>query len=491
MSFIKISNPSKGVNRVFLEKLGLSTKRDDENTIGQFGSGSKFAPIAALRKNIRWVSAGTDEKGPYTMEFISKDEDGINCVYSLWNDGTEKPTSFTLEAGMLSWEDDFQIFREAFANALDEKIAYDVEYTVELADEIKIEEGIFSVYLSAVPEMLEIFNKFDKYFCIDRSPLMSTYSAKMFDPYDKDINCYLKGILVYDGGNREDNYPAIFNYEFRQLLLNEERRVRWENDINSKIIDVWSTLYSDTESHMDIARRIINQMNMNKYETQQIPTNLVHEWTFPNAGSAIQAAWEEIYGKDACAYHSDEKDMKDQIPLRNMKPIQVKSDFMISVLRSCGVPTLQEIIDKEVEYDLFDLNDYQQKMFDEAIQLVRDYCEYDLKMVNSFSFFHPKPKQQNVWGVAHMDKKDIYLSDKAFFDLSRLVGTIIHEIDHIKHVYGKHDEVFRHFADERIGDLIVDRQKKKMKEHTLHVNGYMDSTSNISGGNLVSGISGC
>lgn len=59
--YIKITNylgSDEIVSRLALEKLGLSTKRNDAETIGQFGSGIKFAPIAALRNGWEWWFTG-------------------------------------------------------------------------------------------------------------------------------------------------------------------------------------------------------------------------------------------------------------------------------------------------------------------------------------------------------------------------------------------------------------------------------------------------
>ena len=61
MEYIRIMNEaSNPVPRIYLEKLGISTKRDEDQTIGQFGSGVKFAPIAALRNDWEWIFAGAD-----------------------------------------------------------------------------------------------------------------------------------------------------------------------------------------------------------------------------------------------------------------------------------------------------------------------------------------------------------------------------------------------------------------------------------------------
>jgi hypothetical protein len=125
MKYIRIYNDSNLVNRLALEKLGLSTKRNDPSSIGQFGSGIKFAPISALRKNIKWIFAGEDSNGKYMLEYVSHLEDGIDSIYYNYLDENTKeivktkPSSFTLDAGCLSWEDNFQIIREAIANAVD------------------------------------------------------------------------------------------------------------------------------------------------------------------------------------------------------------------------------------------------------------------------------------------------------------------------------------------------------------------------------------
>jgi hypothetical protein len=70
--YLKITNTAENVSRIALEKLGLSTKRNDPNTIGQFGSGIKFAPIAALRNGWEWWFTGNDNTGPFVMQYVKQ-----------------------------------------------------------------------------------------------------------------------------------------------------------------------------------------------------------------------------------------------------------------------------------------------------------------------------------------------------------------------------------------------------------------------------------
>ena len=93
--YIKIANKSGNVSRIALEKLGLSTKRNDPDTIGQFGSGIKYAPIAALRMGLEWIFTGTDDKGSYVLKYKVEKEDGIDCIVYDYGD-YQKSSSFTI-----------------------------------------------------------------------------------------------------------------------------------------------------------------------------------------------------------------------------------------------------------------------------------------------------------------------------------------------------------------------------------------------------------
>ena len=92
--YIKVWNKSNGVNRLHLQYLGLSTKRDDDSTIGQFGSGIKYAPILALRKYIDLVIVGQDDDGQYELRYDTVEIKGIEVIH--YDYGTYKVPSSSL-----------------------------------------------------------------------------------------------------------------------------------------------------------------------------------------------------------------------------------------------------------------------------------------------------------------------------------------------------------------------------------------------------------
>jgi hypothetical protein len=451
MSYIRISNKASGVNRLYLEKLGLSTKRDNDATIGQFGSGSKFAPIAALRNGWEWINVGEDDLGPYKLEYVVKEEGGINCVYYLYDDEYLKPSSFVAEAGVLSWDNEFQIFREAFSNALDEFTEFGNSYSIDIVDEVKYEAGVFAVYLTADPALINILNSFDKYFSIRRDPIaVINERDKIYAPYDHECNFYYKGVLVHNDSTK----LPMFNYEIPAITLNEERRVRNTYELNTRITRVFSYLSSTDPDHVSVAENLIHNANEDRWEWG-IPEHNVETWFDGyNASSAFGVAWRNIHG-DAIAVSSELMRFKAQFALRNVKTVEIKSSFLYAILKRCDVPCADSILGDEIEYEFVNLAERQQNKFDGAVNIVKSYIKDLDSYVKDFKFFIPQGEQDRILGVANMNKNTVYLSVYAFDNLETLVGTIVHEYDHLRTGLGDDDTAFRNAADDHIGKLLI------------------------------------
>ena len=237
--YLKITNETEGFSRLYLELLGVSTKRDNDDTIGQFGSGTKFAPIHALRNGWEWVSTGHDDNGLYTMsyEIDSDNAEDIEVVQFVYKDEdgtvTRKDSSYSTGAGELGWDTTFQVFREAFANALDAHYEFDAEYWIELVHEIgEPVWGEFSVYITADSELIDIHKNFDRYFSINRSDVVfeDTLGSKMMSKLPGEhtggARIYHKGVLVYGPELGGSSVTSLYDYDLDKVELNEERTLK-------------------------------------------------------------------------------------------------------------------------------------------------------------------------------------------------------------------------------------------------------------------------
>ena len=454
MKYIRIANESSSVNRLYLEKLGISTKRDNNDTIGQFGSGSKFAPIAALRKNWEWINVGHDDSGDYRLEYVVKEEAGIDCIYYLYDNEILKPSSFTVDAGVLSWENGFQIFREAFTNALDDFREFGNKYVVEFADEVKNEDGTFAVYLTADPELVNIVNDFDRYFSINRTPIGTTTYGKIYNSFNGAGNFYYKGVLVHTAEN-SDSKVSLFDYELNDVILNEERRVRSTYQVELKVISMFSSLRGDDPEHLDIAKTLILNKNNNIWEWS-VDQTYIDSYFNPMTDNAFKTAWTKMYG-DKIAVHSSLMKFRAQFYVRNYEIVEVQSETLYKILRASGVNCADNVLGDEAKYDFCELSPELNDMYSEAIDIISEsgiLTNFD-KYLDKIKFFVPQGEQDHILGVANYKDDSIYISLEAFNNMSTLVGTIVHEYDHLHYSVGDDDPEFRIIADCHIGDLMV------------------------------------
>jgi hypothetical protein len=462
MTYIRIANKNEGVNRLFLEKLGLSTKRDDENTIGQFGSGSKFAPIAALRNGLEWVNVGRDENGPYRMEFIVVNEDGIDSIYYKYTvDGEEylKPSSFTIDAGVLSWDSYFQIFREAFSNALDEYISLGVDYSINFVDDIKYVEEEFAVYITANDELIDIVNNFDNWFSINRTPIYKTDVGSILDPIDDQSNIYHKSVHVYKQIDCQYG-KALFDYELNNVTLNEERRLRDTYYAMNHVSNLWISAFQSTPSSHDyneaysICKKIVDNINHDRWEFAEISSYYFQHLNF-DTDNALLNAWRDTYGDNAVALAPNQQSFMGNLSnIYEKRGIIIDNPTMIDALHTAHIPSLEDVIGDGAHFDFVSFEDGPKKsMFDDVMNLVRKYDPRIDTEVDEIKVFTPSGEQKNLLGVAK--GSSIYLSTESFKDTSTLVGTIIHELDHVVTGLTDSDTLFRSAADKRIADLLI------------------------------------
>jgi len=490
--YIKITNDAGLVPRLHLELLGVSTKRDNDDTIGQFGSGTKFAPIYALRQGWEWINVGNDRHGGYAMKYVIADNEGIDVVQFQYqdNDGriTTKDSSYSMGAGELGWDHPFQIFREAFANALDAHYEFGANYSVELVDSVEPpEEGKFSVYLTAVDELIEVVDNFDKFFSLDRKPIFEDDKGNKI--YEKltgkeGPRIYHKGVLVYGPELDGSDAQSIFDYDLTRVTLNEERRLK---DISTNEMYAIARVFSNNENHtpgalVPVIESIVDKIAYNSLSS----AHGYWEWNFSYAWAG--GMYDEEYEVDGfgvefhryvekfilpniktdrnrIAFVAEDLIDFEELDLtfaeKQVHPIQVSAG-MYNLLNATGA---SEHMDSAVMGEEFDtpfttLSGDDLKFFAFAIGLV---VNYDTDLLN-YKIRVMKEQRNNrhidgkALNISSDDKETIICVNQRLVDgrkMERIVATLVHELDHC--ITGARDgsRTFREAGDKRIGKLLL------------------------------------
>lgn len=455
MKYIRIRNVANEemiVPRIALEKLGLSTKRNDAETIGRFGSGIKFAPIAALRNGWEWWFVGRDNYGPYYMQYAIHQEDGIDCVWYDYGDEL-KPSSFTLGAGELSWTDPFQIIREPIANAMDGAKVYGGDWSIDIVDEIDVaEDNEFCVYITASPELMKVVDNIDAYFSFNREVLSDFSKNKILKAFDKSLRVYCQDVLIH---HRDDE--SMFDYCFDRIDLNEERNVKSEWDMNWNI--AYSVIRLDDE---DLIKKVI----------QSAVTSAKYEWN-PSVASHYGSStftmnWQNIfadmYGDNAVIYPMNTMGgaIDGSLKLRGMKGIGVATDDAYKLLSGSGIKNYTSVLGEEAEYEIdYDIDKY--PVLKQAVAFVKAAEQAFGKYEDRVSILCGDAAREcrGLTLNKGTDKCMILVSEDHLQSgsLTDIIATLIHEYDHastgIGDGYSDEGRKFRDLADKRIGKMIV------------------------------------
>jgi len=461
--YIRIRNTADSVSRVALEKLGFSSKRNDPNTIGQFGSGIKYAPIAALRKGWDWIFVGKDGLGSYTMKYAVEVEDGIDCVAYDYGDYV-KSSSFTADAGVMSWLDAFQIYREAIANAMDACVDGVNTWSVDVvsADKVVYEPGYFSIFITAAPELMEIHNNYDKYFSVNRDVIdvqtipWTSRKVKILSKVDSLFRVYSHGVLVFTSTNRN----SVFDYDIDGLALNEERTAKSVWEIDSEIARVMASTKSTTAilKYLDAG---LSYEPDHYYEFDRVAASSYGSYSFSEDWNRC---FKDVYGDNSIVYDKvgQARGVREAISLRGYTPYYIDNTVVYNIMKYAGVSDYTSIANEEIMYDL----DYNIDDFPNLKKAMAIACSFEpglVEVIDSGRIAVFDGKHNAIGLTLNMSKptaERVILIDKEHADASieNIVGTLIHEYDHLfTGCFDGNDagRVFRDLADHRIGRLMA------------------------------------
>ena len=462
--YLRVWNKADEVSRLNLQYLGLSTKRDDEETIGQFGSGIKYAPILALRKGVEFVFVGNDQDGPYQLRYIARKLQGIDVVY--YDYGYEQiPSSFTVDAGALSWEDEFQIYREVVSNAKDGAGNDKSLWGIDLVDDVYFKEGEFSIFIEATDKIMEVYRNHDYYYC-DNAEVYYSCSMNKVDIL-KPVNTnaaaiYCKSVLVYES---DEDY--LFHYNGKSFKLNEERKLASPYVVS---FDIARAL-----CHMD-NKAVINTILDKIIGIEPLDNDNMEFWHFSEAAfeyNRVNDAWGECfnlkYGDKSVLLNSIESAVPNvalKVKELGYSSVHCLSSNLYYILKKSGVRTLSDIANEDLKYDVeYDYENYPN--FVRALEIA-EHFEKGLKtMHRKIGLF--SAESQNLLGLTILVDKPrqerqilINKHHAKSSSVESLIATIIHEYDHYDSGYTDGNTEFRNLADNRIGKLMFEHYKQDL-----------------------------
>ena len=180
-------------------------------------------------------------------------------------------------------------------------------------------------------------------------------------------------------------------------------------------------------------------------------------YTYTTYNEQWANVWIEKYGPDAIPLDSGSVALEPLIRLHNKKPVQVGSSIIVHAVTSSGlVKTALQLLGDEAEYQFVDLSSGDQGVFNNALKVAAAAVNID--QVDEWRFFNPSAEQNGIDGVANVRERSVYLNYSILYDPVTLVGTIVHEVDHIETGLTDEDRQFRRVADRRIGKLLLQLQ---------------------------------
>jgi hypothetical protein len=423
MAFLMVSNvgeiPLSGI-RV----LGLSKK--EKHQIGQFGTGLKESIALLIRRGKKPIIMAGTTKITFSVQNIEGNDE---ICFMIEGNGTERfPAGIWHGMGMspgfgkLDWTSPWQVLREIFCNAYDEgEMKYDLTQTVEG------EKGYTRVYLEADTELMEAHKALPEklLFLNHKKPLDINQHGSILEKGGiKKGRIFTKGVWVQDS-----NYNSIFDYEIKDLKLNESRSADWHGS--------WAGMAKVISESPMAVRTLLLEANekQDKFKELMEGNNFYYFDVYVNQKKHWKAQFHELWGVTAvaiCTQHHLELATR-----KGYKPVQFP-EGIYNTLKDLGVPTVSAVTTKEEQEGI--------TITHPSIRATKLYEKIWLKLNNKgLTRGKMQPKLQyftTVGSEAESLKLGFYRDNTVFINdrISRSreeITTMIEEITH--HVTGATD----------------------------------------------------
>lgn len=396
MKYIKIQN--NGLLDIRLVSLmGGTTKENQSNKIGHFGTGLKYVLAYMVRNNLS------------LKIFIGKDEVSIEKQYENIS-GTDfsilyingQRSSITDKMGR-DWKP-WMILRECWSNAIDEG-----GHSRTITDSIIGEEGKTTFYFEMDMQFHNVWNNWNKYFIDEFEPLYSCDDFAIYPATEK-LRIYKQGVLVYE---IESDQKSIFSYDYKHSDLNELRELQTSV---SSIVYRCIVHLQDTK----MITYFLENCNEEVYEATM-------DWDWAFLGSFNQV-WKDTIG-NAKIIHQE---AVDKIAARGLEIdtagtiVVAKKIFKLLTKTFEGIGALRVANKVHEFYEIYDEKlDFYVKQAITILEQCGYYMHPELKYV--FGDFGDK----TIMAQVNFDSKEVLISVKCLNDsMFDMVTTLIEENEH-------------------------------------------------------------
>jgi len=446
--------------------IGTSTKRNDSEAIGQFGSGLKFGSTLALKKGLEfyiqtndWLAKPVIEPQTYTKDGQEYSFNAIAYEFNYYGGShtsfkrREKiKTSFTTDMG-LNWTDEWQLVREIICNGVDEKnFRYEITRQI-----LPPADGLVRVYVEVNDEIQRIVNNFDYYFAFNETLLFShpRYGG-LLEGNTFDIYC--KHVLIQQG---RDSEKSLFRYNL-PVTLTEERKLANNYEVSQYIGKLWGSL-TDENLIMQIFRKS-EKRGGNPYPAEFNKLDWYYLYII-NKELWVNT-FKKVYGNKAVLFTHPQAAI-----------IAMNSGAAVIELHEGFAERLIELIEdfptdlaalgrKEIDYD-FDYQPTREEndILNKAAMIVRSFHP---KMNYEIQVFKPvTEKAQSINGRVLEDdngNQSIAINHRQLSGLIEAVATLNHERRHIETGAGDGDRQFVYQTDREVAELMIEQFNTGKKE---------------------------
>lgn len=448
MKYLAISNEGAVDPRVFT-MLGVSSAREDNSKIGQFGSGSKHGMLIALRSNIHCVvTSGNITLEPVAEEVVIQNKLYRRVSYKLSTvlpngriEESVEPSNMTLDFGSLDWNGAYMMIREFISNALDAVNQDWGRVEVSVTDTIVTSPDKTTVHLELTQEVAQIYSRIEEYFLHVSGKQNERVIEKAADSVAR---IYRMGVFV-----TENEQHSLFDYNGDHTMKIDECRNMETYSVTTLAGKIFYSL--PVEKQVALAKKIIlTGFNGVERLEHKFPVYYINH-------RILEKALLELYG--ASMVYADSPLMAEYCGKRGYT-VKVFPSFMSSWYMSLTYTSLQRA-EKILDKNIVDMKGV------EKLNVTVPLVDKVIEALHKMGFINKHIKKPQVLcfqeliidgekALGYTDGKDIYLQWEQ-------KGNIVTILEEVLHLYTEEKDCTRGFQDilVRVAGFLLEKRLRR------------------------------